>query len=96
MGIDNLPDSEKDVIDLIAKAGYLKVSNDEVEVSLEAADTLNIQPKGNVFGAKVKVEDNGTITSILTFDTKKLREKSNYIPPKDIVDKALEEFWENQ
>lgn len=96
MGIDNLPDSEKDAVDLLAKSGYLKASNDEVEISLESADTLNIQPKGNIFGAKVKVEDNGDITPTLTFDTKKLREKPNYIPPKDIVDKALEDFWENQ
>jgi hypothetical protein len=96
MGIDNLPDSEKDVIDLIAKAGYLKASNDEVEVSLESADTLNIQPKGNVFGAKVKVEDDGTITPILTFDTKKLREESDYVHSKDVVDDALKDFWENQ
>jgi hypothetical protein len=96
MGIDNLPDSEKDAVDILAKAGYLKASNDKLEVSLESADTLNIQPKGNVFGAKIKVEDNGSITPTLTFDTKKLREKKNYIPPENLVDKALEDFWENQ
>jgi len=95
MGIDNLPDSEKDAVDLLAKAGYLKASNDKVEVSLESADTLNIQPKGNIFGAKIKVEDNGSITPTLTFDTKKLREKKNYIPPENLVDQALEDFWEN-
>ena len=96
MGIDNLPDSEKDAVDLLAKAGYLKASNDKLEVSLESADTLNIQPKGNVFGAKIKVEDNGSITPTLTFDTKKLREKKNYIPPENLVDQALKDFWENQ
>jgi len=96
MGIDNLPDSEKDAVDLLAKAGYLKASNDKLEVSLESADTLNIQPKGNIFGAKIKVEDNGSITPTLTFDTKKLREKKNYIPPENLVDRALEDFWENQ
>ena len=96
MGIHNLPDSEKDIVDVLAKAGYLKASNDKVEISLESANTLNVQPKGNVFGAKVKVENDGSITPTLTFDTKKLREKKNYIPPGDLVDKALEEFWENQ
>jgi hypothetical protein len=96
MGIDNLPDSEKDAVDLLAKAGYLKASNDKIEVSLESANTLNIQPKGNAFGAKVRVENDGTITPILTFDTKKLRDKQNYTPPDDLIDKALEDFWENQ
>jgi hypothetical protein len=96
MGIDNLPDSEKDAVDLLAKAGYLKASNDKIEVSLESANTLNNQPKGNAFGAKVRVENDGTITPILTFDTKKLRDKQNYTPPDDLIDKALEDFWENQ
>jgi len=96
MGIDNLPDSEKDAVDILAKAGYLKASNDKIEVSLESANTLNIQPKGNAFGAKVRVENDGTVTPILTFDTKKLRDKQNYTPPEDLIDKALEDFWENQ
>jgi len=95
MGIYNLPDSEKDVVDVLAKAGYLKASNDKLEVSLESTNTLNIQPKGNILGAKIKVEDNGSITPTLTFDTKKLREKKNYIPPENLVDQALEDFWEN-
>jgi len=96
MGIHNLPDSEKDIVDVLAKAGYLKASNDKVEISLESANILNVQPKGNVFGAKIKVEDNGSITPTLTFDTKKLREKKNYISPEDLIDNALEEFWENR
>jgi hypothetical protein len=96
MGIDNLPDSEKNAVDILAKAGYLKASNDKIEVSLESANTLNIQPKGNVFGAKVRVENDGTVTPILTFDTKKLRDKQNYTPPEDLIDKALEDFWENE
>jgi hypothetical protein len=96
MGIDNLPDSEKAAVDVLAKAGYLKASNDKIEVSLESANTLNIQPKGNAFGAKVRVENDGTVTPILTFDTKKLRDKQNYTPPEDLIDKALEDFWENQ
>ena len=96
MGIDNFPDSEKDVVDIIAKAGYIKASNDKLEISLESSNTLNIQPKGNVFGAKIKVEDDGSITPSITFDTKKLREKPNNIPAKDLIDEALEDFWENQ
>jgi hypothetical protein len=94
MGINDIPDSKEDVVDILAKAGYLKASNDKIEVSLESSNTLNIQPKRNIFGAKIKVEDDGNITPTLTFDTKKLREKQNYIPPEDLIDKALEDFWD--
>jgi hypothetical protein len=93
MSIDNLPD-EKELVDILAKAGYLKASNDKLEVSLESYNTLNVQPKGNVFGAKIKVEDNGSITPILTFDTKKLRGNSKKTDPKDAIDNALDDFWE--
>ena len=95
MSIDNLPDDEREIVNILAKAGYLKASNDKLEVSLESHNTLNIQPKGNIFGAKIKVEDNGSITPTLTFDTKKLRDSSNRIDPKDAIDKAIDEFWEN-
>ena len=94
--MESFPDSEKEVVDIIAKAGYLKASNDKVEISLESADTLNIQPKGNVFGAKVKVEENGTITPTLTFDTKKLRDKNKRFDPEGTIDEALKDFWENE
>lgn len=96
MAIENIPNSDEDAINILAKAGYLKASNDKLEVSLESTNTLNIQPKGNILGAKIKVEDDGSITPTLTFDTKKLREKQNYIPPENLVDQALEDFWENQ
>jgi len=96
MAIDNLPNSDEEAINILAQAGYLKAGNENVEVSLESLNTLNIQPKGNVFGAKVRVEDDGAVTPILTFDTKKLREKKNYIPPENLVDQALKDFWENQ
>ncbi len=96
MAIDNLPNSDEEAINILAQAGYLKAGNENVEVSLESSNTLNIQPKGNLFGAKVRVEDDGSVTPILTFDTKKLREKKNYIPPENLVDQALKDFWENQ
>jgi hypothetical protein len=95
MSENNLPDNEKEVLDIIARAGYLKASNDKVTVSLDSANTLNIQPKGNVFGAKLKVENDGSITPTLTFDTKKLRDANHKTSPKEILDNALEEFWEN-
>ena len=96
MSINNLPDSEKDIVDAISKAGYLKVSNDKLEVSLESSNTINVQPKGNIFGAKIKVEENGDITPTLTFDTKKLWDKNKRIDVEGTVDDALKDFWENE
>lgn len=93
MSIENLPDNEKEVVNILAKAGYLKAENDKIKVSLDSADTLNIQPKGTVFGAKVKVNTDGSVTPTLTFDTKKLRDKENYTPPSEVLDQALENFW---
>ncbi len=94
--MESFPDSEKEAIDIIAKAGYLKASNDKVEISLESSNTINIQPKGNVFGAKVKVEEDGSITPMLTFDTKKLRDKNKRFDPEGTIDEALKDFWENE
>lgn len=93
MSENNFPDEEKEVLDIIAKAGYLKASNDKVTVSLDSANTLNIQPKGNIFGAKIKVENDGSITPTLTFDTKKLR-NTKRIDAKSLVDEALEKYME--
>jgi len=93
--MENSFDSEEYAVDILAKAGYIKAENDKISVSLDSANTLSIQPKGTIFGAKVKVEQNGSVTPSLTFDTKKLRDKPNYVPPKDLVDEAIEDFWEN-
>lgn len=92
MSIDNFPDSEKDVVDILAKSGYVKAENDKVEISLESANTLNIQPKKNVFGLKVTVEEDNSITPTLTFDTKKLRDEKQ-IDYKQVIDDAIENFY---
>ena len=92
MSIDNFPESEKDVVDILAKSGYVKAENDKVEISLESANTLNIQPKKNVFGLKVTVEEDNSITPTLTFDTKKLRDEKQ-IDYKQVIDDAIENFY---
>lgn len=96
MSIHNLPDDEKDIVNLAARAGYLKVETDIGEVKLNSYNQIEVQPKGTPFGAKVKVEQDGSITPTLTFDTKKLRDPKKPIDPKSILDDALEDFWENQ
>ena len=93
--MENIPDSEEYAIDILAKAGYLKAENDKISVSLDSANTLNIQPKKTIFGAKIEVEQNGSLTPSLTFDTKKLRDKGRYTSPKKLLDQALEDFLRN-
>jgi hypothetical protein len=95
MSIENLPDDEKDIINLAARAGYLKVETEIGDINLNSYNQVEIQPKGTPFGAKVKVEQDGSITPTLTFDTKKMRDQKKYIDPKSIVSSALEEFLEN-
>lgn len=93
MTIDNLPQEPEDIIDLVAKAGYLKVENELGSIQLKSHNTIEIQPNGTIFGARIKANDDGTITPTLTFDTKKLREPRKNIDAEEIVDQALEEFF---
>jgi hypothetical protein len=96
MSTENLPQEPKDTndaIDIIAISGYLKVDTDIGEIKLNSHNTIEIQPKGTPFGAQVTVEDDGSITPTLTFDTKKMREPKKNINPEEILDDALEEFF---
>jgi len=93
--MENSLNSEEYAIDVLAKAGYLKAENDKISVSLDSANTLSIQPKGTIFGMKVKVEQDNTLTPSLTIDTKKLRDKGRYTPPEKLLDQAIENFLKN-
>jgi hypothetical protein len=92
MSIENLPEEPEEIVDIAAKAGYLKVETDIGEIKLNSHNQIEIQPEGTLFGAKIKVEENGNITPTLTFDTKKMREPKKKIDAKQMVDDALEDF----
>lgn len=96
MSINNQPDSTEDIIDIAAKAGYLKVETDIGEIKLNSHNQIEIQPKGTIFGAKIKVDQNGNTTPTLTFDTKKLRDPKKQIDSKELLDNALEDFFNSQ
>lgn len=91
--MENIPD-EKQVIDILGKVEVLKLETEELTLSLEAHNKVNIQPKGTPLGAKVKIEDNGSITPMITFDTKKLRDKKKDINVEKLIDNAIEEYNE--
>ena len=96
MSIENLPEEPEDIVDIAAKAGYLKVETDIGDIKLNSHNQIEVQPKGTPFGAKVKVEENGNITPTLTFDTKKMREPKKKIDAKQMVDDALDDFLDEQ
>ena len=96
MSIENNPQNLKDGIDIAAEAEYLKVTTDIGDIKLNSSNQVEFQPKGNIFGAQIKVEEDESITPTLTFDTKKLWNKNERFDAKDTVDQALEDFWDNQ
>jgi hypothetical protein len=94
MSIQNAPQEPEDIIDIAAKAGYLKVETEIGEIKLNSHNSVEIQPKGTPFGGKVKVNTDGSITPTVTFDTKKLREPKKNIDTKQLLDDAIDDFWE--
>ena len=96
MSIENLPEEPEDIVDIIAKAGYLKVQTDIGDIKLNSHNSFEVQPKGTPFGAKVKVENDGSVTPTITFDTKKLRDPKKQIDAKKMLDDALEDFLDGQ
>jgi hypothetical protein len=93
---ENLPQEPEEIIDIAAKAGYLKAKTDIGDIKLNSHNSVEIQPKGTPFGAKVKVENNGSVTPTITFDTKKLRDPKKNIDAKQMLDDALEDFFNEQ
>lgn len=96
MSIENLPQEPEDVLDIAARAGYLKVETELGDIKLNSHNSVEIQPKGTPFGAKVKVNNDGSLTPTLTFDTKKLREPKKNIDTNKMLDDAINDFWERQ
>lgn len=96
MSIENLPEEPEEIIDIAAKAGYLKVKTELGDIKLNSHNSVEIQPKGTPFGAKVKIENDGSVTPTITFDTKKLRDPKKNIDAKQMLDDALEDFFNEQ
>jgi hypothetical protein len=96
MSPENLPQEPEDIINIASKTGYLKVETDIGEVKLNSYNQIEIQPKGTILGAKLNVEENGEVSPMITFDTKKLKSPKKDIDPKQILDDALEDFFNEQ
>jgi hypothetical protein len=92
MPLENLPQEPEDIVDIIAKAGYLKIQTDIGDIKLNSHNSVEVQPNGTPFGVKIKVEESGNITPTLTFDTKKMRDPRKQIDAKQMLDDALKDF----
>ncbi|MFZ9350249.1 MAG: hypothetical protein ACO242_06115 [Candidatus Fonsibacter ubiquis] len=90
--MENLPKTPEEVVDILAKTKLLKVEDESGSITLEAHNQVNIQPKGTPFGAKLKLESDGSVTPTLTFDSKKMRPVINRTDPKQALDDALEDY----
>jgi len=93
---ENLPQEPEKIVDIAAKAEYLKVDTNLGEVKLNSHNSVELQPDGTIFGTKIKVEESGNVTPTLTFDTKKMREPKKKIDAKQMLDDALEDFFNGQ
>lgn len=87
--LENSPESSKDIIDIAAKFEYLKLKTEYGDVKLNSHDEIEIQPKKNILGVKLKKTT--SITPTITVDTKKLRKQKD-INPEVILDNAIEEY----
>jgi hypothetical protein len=96
MSIENLPEEPEEIVDIVARVGYLKVQTDIGDIKLNSHNSVEIQPKGTPFRAKVKVENDGSLTPTITFDTKKLREPKKNIDTNKMLNDAIDDFWERQ
>lgn len=85
---NNLPDNKEEITDALAKTKYLNINSEIGSISLESHNSVNIQPKGTPFGAKVKVDD-GKSSATLTFDTKKMRDPKKNIDFDKLVNDAI-------
>jgi hypothetical protein len=93
---ENLPQEPEKIVDIAAKAEYLKINTNLGEVKLNSHNSVELQPDGTIFSTKIKVEESGNVTPTLTFDTKKLREPKKKIDAKQMLDDALEDFFNGQ
>jgi hypothetical protein len=93
---ENLPQEPEKIVDIAAKVDYLKVDTEIGNVKLNSYNSVEVQPDGTIFGTKIKVEESGNITPTLTFDTKKLRGPKKNIDTKQLLDDAIDDFWEGQ
>lgn len=93
--LHNNPDSPEDFIDIAAKTGLLNIDSHIVELKLNAHNQIEIQPKGSPFGTKLKLEQDGSITPTITFDTKKLSPRINQTSPKEAIDQALNSLFDD-
>lgn len=71
--MEDLNDLDKEKItQYVLRTGLVKAEIKNIELTWEDLQQLHIQVKNNSLGVRVKIEEDGSITPTLTFDTRKL------------------------
>lgn len=91
MSIEGAPESPKEWLDIAARAKMLKLETSAGSVQLSSASSIDLQPSGTAFGLRLTQRHEGMVPTVL-FDTKKLREPSQFQGAKQAVDEALENY----
>jgi hypothetical protein len=80
----------KKIVQYALKSGLIKTGVGTVDLTWEDLKQINVQLKNNPLGIRLRIEDDGTITPMLTFDTKKLKSKQNRT--NDAIETALKNY----
>jgi hypothetical protein len=83
----------KEEFDDIAKTELLKAETALGSITLSSSSSIDIQPNGTPLGLRL-IDRQGRLTPMALFDTKKLREASQFQGASKAVDEALESFEE--
>ena len=81
----------KEEVDDIAKTKLLKAETAIGSIALSSSSSIDLQPNGTPLGLRL-IERQGQLTPMALFDSKKLRDASQFQGASEAVDEALEDF----
>ena len=81
----------KEELDDIAKTKLLKAETAIGSIALSSSSSIDLQPSGTPLGLRL-IERQGKLIPMALFDTKKLRDASQFQGASQVVDEALEHF----
>jgi len=91
MSIKGAPGSPEEWVDIAAKAKLLKLETGIGSIELSSASSIDLQPAGTALGLRLTQREEGVVPTVL-FDSKKLRESSQFPGARQVVDEALENY----
>lgn len=80
---------EEEVVSEVIQASKIETEVENLKISIEDINQIQVKPKNIPIGVRVKVDDENHIIPSLTVNTKKEKKK---IDIDSIVDQAIQEF----